>query len=67
MLRDDLQNVPVLDDFPVLVEPEDVHARVVVVTGPVLEAVQDDEVALRNGAFELDARFPGYSVCIRSK
>jgi hypothetical protein len=45
--RDDLEDIPVLDDLVVLVEAEDVDAGVVVVAGPLLEAVQDDEVPLR--------------------
>jgi hypothetical protein len=39
---DDLEYVPVLDDLAVVVEAEDVHSGVVVVAGPVLQAVQDD-------------------------
>jgi hypothetical protein len=37
----------VLDDLAGGVEAEDVDAGVVVVAGPLLEAVQDDEVPLR--------------------
>ena len=41
-LGDDLQDVPVLNDLAVLVEPEDVDPGVVMVTRPDLAAVQHD-------------------------
>ena len=44
-----------LDDLAVLVEAEDVDARVLLVARPGLTAVQDDIVALRECSFELDA------------
>ena len=44
-----------LDDLAVVVEPEDVDAGVLVVAGPGLVAVQDDEVALGDHPLELDS------------
>jgi hypothetical protein len=54
-LGDDLQDVPVLNELAVLVEPEDVDPGVVMVTRPDLVAVQHDVVALGQGALDLDA------------
>jgi hypothetical protein len=51
---DDLKHVPVLDDLAVAVEAEDVDARVILVAGPVLVAVEDRKVALGYSALELD-------------
>ena len=65
-LGDHLQDVPVLDDLPVRVEPEDVDARVVVGAWPGLMAVQDDVVAFREGPDEVDV-LAGYSSAMRSK
>jgi len=47
----------VLDDLPVLVETEDVDACsiLVLVSWPFLMAVQDDVIAFREGAFEMNA------------
>jgi hypothetical protein len=45
-LGDDLQDVPVLNDVAVLVEPEDVDPGGVMVTRPDLVTVQHDVVAL---------------------
>jgi len=53
-LGDDLQDVPVLNDLAVLVEPEDVNPGVVTVTRPDLVAMQHDVVALGQGALDLD-------------
>ena len=44
-----------LDDFAVVVKPEDVYSGVVVIAGPLLIAMQNDVVALREHALELDA------------
>jgi hypothetical protein len=65
----------VFDDLSVLVEAEDVDARIILV-GPGLVAVQDDVVAFREGAFAGDVlagrrcsqrRSPaGRSTCSRS-
>ncbi len=44
-VRDDLQHVPVLDDLVIAIEPEDVHPGVVVITGPGLVTVKDDEIS----------------------
>src|SRR5438128_11174332 len=54
-LGDDLQDVPVLDDLAVVVEPEDVDCAVVVIPGPVLEAMKYDDVAFADGSLELNA------------
>ena len=53
-VRDDLEHIPVFDDLAVAVEAEDVDARVVVIAGPVLKAVQHDVVAFCDGPLELD-------------
>lgn len=55
-LRDRLQYVPVLDGLDAL-EPEDVGHRHTAVVGCHLEqVVSDDKIALRDGAFDLQAR-----------
>jgi hypothetical protein len=46
-LGDDLQDVPVLNDFAVLVEPEHVDPGVVMLTRPDLVTVQHDVVLAR--------------------
>ena len=43
-----------LDDLAVCIEAEDVDACVVVIAGPVLEAVQHHQVTLGHAATELD-------------
>jgi hypothetical protein len=65
-LRDDLQQVPVLDHLAVSVEPEDVDAGILIVTRPDLVAVQHDVVALASARLN-STRFPGYSAAIRSR
>jgi len=50
-----LEHIPMFDDFATLIEPEDVDSGIIMVSRPVLEAVQHHEIALRNGALELDA------------
>jgi hypothetical protein len=52
VVRDDLQDVPVLDDLAVGVETDDVDPGAVVVAGPAPVAVQDDEVVLGDRAQE---------------
>ena len=42
-----------LDDLPLVVETEDVHAGVPAVAGPALVAVQDDVAGLGDHQFEL--------------
>ena len=54
------------DDLPPCVEPEDVDARIVLVTGPALVAMKDDVVPLGQGPDELDM-FAGVSAAIASK
>ncbi len=44
--RDSLEDIPVLDDLAVVVEPEDIDPGPVAITWPVLIAVQDDEGAV---------------------
>ena len=44
-----------LDDPAVVGQAENVDAGVILVAGPVLEAMQDDVVSLGEDAFELDA------------
>ena len=63
--RNDLQNVPVLDDVAIVVEPEDVDPRPVGLPWPRLVAVQDDVRAL--GARFTWTRLSGHSVAMRSK
>src|SRR5512145_596913 len=53
VLRDYLQHVPMLDDLPVFVEAEDVDPCIVLAAWPSLMAVQDDVLALSDGADEL--------------
>ncbi len=55
-----------LDDPALFIEAEDVDAGVVVVPGPVLEAVEDDQVPFRDGPLELDA-LARYSAAMHSK
>ena len=63
---DDLQHVPMLDDLAVVGQAEDVDAGVVRVAGPLLEAMQDDE--LPSASTRLNStRLPGYSRAMRSK
>src|SRR5207253_4585204 len=50
---DRLQHVPVLDDLPVVIEAEDVDARPIAISRPLLVAVQDDVVALGDHSLEL--------------
>lgn len=50
-----LQHVPVLHNLAILIEPEDVDACPVCVSGPLLKAVQDDAAALGNYALEVNA------------
>jgi hypothetical protein len=52
LVGNDLQHVPVFDDLSVRVEAEDVHARPDVIAGPVLAAMQDDEIALDHDHFK---------------
>jgi hypothetical protein len=56
----------VLDDLALGVQPEDVDTGVVVITGPSLVAVQDDEVPLSDSPDEVDP-LTGYSRVMRSK
>jgi hypothetical protein len=44
----------VFDDLAVVVEPEDVDTRIVVVARPVLVAVENHVVVLGDGAFHVD-------------
>ena len=44
-----------LDDLPVLIEPEDINAGQVMFSWPLLAAMQHDIVSFRNDAFDLDA------------
>src|SRR4051812_36400647 len=52
--RDTLELVPVLDDLSVLIEPKDVDARPIPIAWPLLPAMQDDVLALGDGADEVD-------------
>jgi hypothetical protein len=64
LFGDDREHVPMLHDLPVI-ESEDIDPGIVVVTGPVLEAVHTmspSAIARLN-----PARFPGYLVAMRSK
>jgi len=54
-LRDDLQHVPVFNDFAFVIQSEDVNPGVVVVAWPVLEAVKNNKLTLGNGSLDLDA------------
>lgn len=51
----DLQHVPVLDELATAVEPEDVDPGIIVAARPVLEAVQDDEIALGDHPLDVHA------------
>ena len=44
-----------LDDLSVLAEPEDVDARVILLAGPLLVAVEDRVGAVLESSLELDA------------
>ena len=50
-----LQNVPVLDDPAIVIEPEDIDASPLAVAWPVLIAVQHNECAVREHPSKLDA------------
>ena len=55
-----------LDDFAVVGQAENVDAGVVLVAGPVLEAMKNDIFSLGEDALE-STRLPGYSRAMRSK
>ncbi len=50
--RNDLQHIPMFHDLTVIIKPENIHAGIVVIAGPVLMAMQDHEIALGDCAFE---------------
>jgi hypothetical protein len=54
-LRYHLQDIPVLDNFPIAVESKDIDSRVVLLTWPLLVAVQDDVVTISECPFEVDS------------
>ena len=54
-IGNDLQHVPVLDDLSGIVESEDVDASVIVIARPGLVAMQNNEIALCDHPFELNA------------
>lgn len=54
LIRDWLDDVPVLDYLAVVIESEDIDASPVCVAGPMLIAVQDHMVALGDNPAELD-------------
>ena len=56
-LWDSLQHVPVFDDLALVIEFENIDASPITVSGPVLEAVQDDVMIVRQHSPELNA-FP---------
>jgi hypothetical protein len=51
---DDLQHIPMLGDLAVLGQAEDVDARVIMVAGPVLPTVEDNEVSFGNASYNLN-------------
>src|SRR5947209_14360108 len=59
---DDLEYVPVLNDLAVAVEAKDIHARVVVIVGPMLKAVEDDQV-VRSEEHTSELQSRQYLVC----
>lgn len=55
MLGDDLQHIPMLNDLPLIVEPENIDSRVIVVSGPVLGAMKNDILVLCHDPLYLDS------------
>jgi hypothetical protein len=51
--RDDLQHVPMFNDFAVAIKAKDVDSGPIMVPWPFLEAVKYDIIALSNHAFEM--------------
>jgi len=51
--RHSLENVPVFDDSSGIIETKNIDAGVVLVSWPLLKAMQDDEASLSDGPFEL--------------
>ncbi len=43
------------DDLPILVEPENVDPRIILITGPLLKTVQNYVVSLGDHTFEVNA------------
>ena len=54
MIGNYLQNIPVLHNFPILIESKDVDSCVVAVPGPLLVAMQHDVIAFGYCTFERD-------------
>lgn len=53
--RNNLKHIPVFDDFPLLIEPENINSRPVGIARPLLVAVQHDIISLRDHVFEFHA------------
>lgn len=49
-----MKHVPMLYDFPALIESENIYRGVVIATWPVLTAMDDDEVTFGHNSFYLD-------------
>ena len=54
MLRDELEDIPVFDDFAVVIEPKNINACPIGVPWPLLITMQDHVVAFGNHPLEVD-------------
>ena len=52
MLRNNLQDIPMLDDLALFIESKNVYAGVVMIAGPRLVAVQNDQIVFSYRALE---------------
>ena len=65
-VRNDLEHISVFDNFAVLIEAEYVYSGVIVVSRPLLETMQNNEIILGYRGLNC-TRFRGYSFAIRVK
>jgi hypothetical protein len=55
LLRDALEDIPMFDDFPIVIEPENINACPISIPWPLLVTVQDNIVPFSNHPLEMDS------------